>query len=49
MDMKKNYQKPEAEKIVLETAESITASLNVVSNIFRNVAAEDEDDTLINL
>ena len=49
MDMKKNYQKPEAEKIVLETEEPITASLNVVSNIFRNVAAEDEDDTLINL
>ena len=39
--MKKNYQAPELQKIVLETEEPVTALLGVFSNIF--TSAEESD------
>ena len=35
--MKKNYQAPELQKIVLETEEPVTAVLGVFSNLFGTV------------
>ena len=49
MKMKKQYQKPELEKVVLETAEPVTAWLGYASNPFLKLAFEDEQEEVINL
>ena len=49
MTMKKQYQKPELEKVVLETAEPVTAWLGFASNPFLKLAFEDEREETTNL
>lgn len=48
--MKKQYQKPELERVLLESAERVTLDLGHASNFFPVVAEDDNDGiTPVNL